>query len=365
MGQTALHLRGDVRNGARRRHMAAVGIRGWSVLCAAAADANALSDAVLHTTGDAIRSACRTVPDEQLQAVAGLGPREVKRMDRFSLLAVSAARAALRHAALSASAVSSCGIVTGNTLGGWTFTEPQLRSLHGLGLNSISPYLASAWFPAAAQGQVTIRLGLGGFAKTVATGRCAGAHALALAAVRLEDHPQAPILAGGAEAPVTPFVRAAYARQGHDANVLAEGAAYVVLGAGADAPVHVVGHASFARRDGGLWLRERLAIFLEGLEHSAVPTIVVGNVPPGPRAEEEIGRAVAGLLAGVNYQLLLPNRIVGETLAASGPIAAVLACNALSRKRNAATAVIVSLGDESVVLLCLANCPPGKEVSDE
>jgi len=40
------------------------------------------------------------------------------------------------------------GIFTGNALGGWLYAETELRDLYVEGREGVSPYLASAWFPA-------------------------------------------------------------------------------------------------------------------------------------------------------------------------------------------------------------------------
>lgn len=48
-------------------------------------------------------------------------------------------------------------ITFANCFGGWTFCDPQAKALSDLGPKAVSAYLSVAWFPAAAQGQVTIR----------------------------------------------------------------------------------------------------------------------------------------------------------------------------------------------------------------
>jgi hypothetical protein len=44
-----------------------------------------------------------------------------------------------------------------NCYGGWTFCDPQIKRLITDGPGRVSAYLSVAWFPAAAQGQITIK----------------------------------------------------------------------------------------------------------------------------------------------------------------------------------------------------------------
>lgn len=48
-------------------------------------------------------------------------------------------------------------IAFANCFGGWTFGEAQLHKLAEIGPRRVSAFQAVAWFPAAAQGQVTIK----------------------------------------------------------------------------------------------------------------------------------------------------------------------------------------------------------------
>jgi hypothetical protein len=48
-------------------------------------------------------------------------------------------------------------IALANCYGGWTFCDPQIKKLIADGPGRVSAYLSVAWFPAAAQGQITIK----------------------------------------------------------------------------------------------------------------------------------------------------------------------------------------------------------------
>jgi 3-oxoacyl-(acyl-carrier-protein) synthase len=65
--------------------------------------------------------------------------------------------------------------------------------------------MASAWFPAAPQGQVSIYYGIKGFSKTVVADRASSLEAIGYAKKTLSKNKLNLILAGGMEAPVTPY----------------------------------------------------------------------------------------------------------------------------------------------------------------
>ncbi len=73
------------------------------------------------------------------------------------------------------------------------------------GREGVSPFMASAWFPAAPQGQISIHYGIKGYSKTVVSDRASSLMAIAYAAKNLIHDKNDFILAGGMEAPVTPY----------------------------------------------------------------------------------------------------------------------------------------------------------------
>ena len=97
------------------------------------------------------------------------------------------------------------GIFLGNAIGGWLYAETELRDLYIEGREGVSPYMASAWFPAAPQGQVSIYYGIKGFSKTVVADRASSLMAIGYARKVLAKNKLNMILAGGMEAPVTPY----------------------------------------------------------------------------------------------------------------------------------------------------------------
>lgn len=160
------------------------------------------------TTGHA-SCAAAVVDDEQM---AVFSPRLRKRMDRFCTLSMVATRRALDDAELLSddgkavtSDLSRTGVYFANMFGGWDITEESARRLQQVGYQGVSPYVASAWFPTASQGQISIYWGLRGFAKTIVADTASAALAVSYAADAIRDGRADVMLAGGAEAPVTPY----------------------------------------------------------------------------------------------------------------------------------------------------------------
>jgi 3-oxoacyl-[acyl-carrier-protein] synthase II len=138
--------------------------------------------------------------------LAALPRRVRKQMDRFAQLSVLAARQALTDAGLDdVPDPARAGVYVGNMFGGWQITEPSLRELCRNGYAGVSPYVATSWFPTASQGQISIDRGLKGVAKTVATDTASAAVAIGYAARAIAEGRADLMLAGGAEAPVTPY----------------------------------------------------------------------------------------------------------------------------------------------------------------
>lgn len=197
---------------------------------------------------------------------AYISPRLTRKMDRFSTFGLIAAQCALQQAGLLVDGKKPAwsqqehggeriGITVGNNLGGWEFAERELRNLWKLGAREVSPYMATAWFPAAVQGNISIYFGIKGVGRTFLSDRAGGALAIMHAADCLQRGKADLMLAGGTEAPFSPYATLCYETsglmskraatgcleayrpfdQGHDGLVTAEGAAFFVLERAEDA----------------------------------------------------------------------------------------------------------------------------------
>ena len=112
-----------------------------------------------------------------------LSRRLLKKMDRFSVMALVAAEQTLEDAGIDLAKEDpySVGVFLGNTLGGWLYAETELRDLYQEGRNGVSPYNASAWFAAAPQGHISIYYGIKGYSKTVVADRAGALMAIGYA----------------------------------------------------------------------------------------------------------------------------------------------------------------------------------------
>ena len=157
---------------------------------------------------DASGYACDAAGQADFEARDHLPSRFVKRTDRFTHLAVHATRQALSDAGLTVGedvAAERTGVMVGNVLGGWGFAERELRKLWTEGPRAVSPYQATAWFPAAPQGNICIDQGVKGPARTFVADRASGAYALIGAADSLRRGHADMVIAGGVEAPLSPY----------------------------------------------------------------------------------------------------------------------------------------------------------------
>jgi len=140
-----------------------------------------------------------------------VGAKRLHWTDRFSQLAVAAARLALDDAGLKTNGAShETGVYLGSALGGLAYADEQHDLFRTRGLDAIKPLLAIAVFGGSASCNVAIELDLRG--PTVANGNSCASGAVALGdafrAVARGDVRSA--LAGGVEAPLSPLVYGAF-----------------------------------------------------------------------------------------------------------------------------------------------------------
>jgi len=144
---------------------------------------------------------------DDLEKYSHVSERLLKKIDAFSHMALIASELSLQDAGVDIKNEdpSLVGIFLGNAIGGWLYAETELRDLYLEGREGVSPYMASAWFPAAPQGQVSIYYGIKGFSKTVVADRASSLMAVGYAKKVLAKNKLNMILSGGMEAPVTPY----------------------------------------------------------------------------------------------------------------------------------------------------------------
>lgn len=129
------------------------------------------------------------------------------KMDRFAHYAVAAATLALDDSQLSLEKYDPyrIGVWFGNNAGGWDICERGLFELYRDGAPFVNPWQATAWFPTSPQGYVSICHGLKGMSKSFICDRASSASAMSYATNAILTGQCDIILAGGTEAPLTPF----------------------------------------------------------------------------------------------------------------------------------------------------------------
>ncbi|MHB9108974.1 MAG: beta-ketoacyl-ACP synthase II [Armatimonadota bacterium] len=176
--------------------------------------------------------------------------KQLKRMDRYSQFALSAARLAIEDAglALEREERERIGVSIGSALGGLGYAEVQVGLFNTRGLRAVDPMLALRVFGGAGSCNIAIAFGLSGPTSANSNSCASGTIALgqALEWIRLDQADV--VLAGGAEAPLFPLCYGAFTMlramscrnaeperasrpfdAGRDGFVMGEGAAMLVI----------------------------------------------------------------------------------------------------------------------------------------
>jgi 3-oxoacyl-(acyl-carrier-protein) synthase len=160
---------------------------------------------------------------------AGISRRLLAKSDRFAHFALAATGYALADAGLDVGAEDPfrIGISFGNNSGGWDICERGFVEYYQQGPQMINPFQATAWFPTAPQGFVSIQYNIRGWSKSFACDRASGGCAayFGLRALRW-DHNDV-MLVGGAEAPVTRLGVGAHVSTGDLSRCTDPGRAYL------------------------------------------------------------------------------------------------------------------------------------------
>jgi 3-oxoacyl-[acyl-carrier-protein] synthase II len=229
--------------------------------------------------------------------------RELKRMDRFCAMGMCAAEEAVRDCGLDLKTGDAYrrGVVIGSGIGGILTIEHGHTRLLKSGPRKINPFTVPKLMVNAVAGNVSIRHDLRGANSATATACATGAHAIgnAWSLIRCDDADV--MLAGGAEAAITPLCIGSFAAmkalsvrndepqkasrpfdRDRDGFVLSEGAAVMVLE-----------ELEHARRRGAKIYAEMLGFGSSGdAHHIAAPE------PSGHGAVRAMQAAIAG--AGIN-----------------------------------------------------------------
>jgi len=157
-----------------------------------------------------------------------LPPKDGKRMDRFAQFALVSAIDAARDSGVDFDRENPfrCGVIFGSGIGGLEETESQYARLMEKGPEKVSCFLVPKMIANAASGQISIHLGLQGPSGAVVTACASGADAIAQAFKAIQYGDAEIMIAGGAEASLTPLAISGFASMGalstrHDAPTAA------------------------------------------------------------------------------------------------------------------------------------------------
>ncbi|MCA3214651.1 MAG: beta-ketoacyl-ACP synthase II [Burkholderiales bacterium] len=134
-------------------------------------------------------------------------PKEARRMDTFIHYGIAASVQALKNSGLEVTDANRdrIGCMVGSGIGGLPMIEDNCRELASRGARRISPFLIPGSIINMVSGNLSIMLGLRGPNLAVVTACTTGLHSIGLAG-RLIEHGDADVMvAGGAEATVSPL----------------------------------------------------------------------------------------------------------------------------------------------------------------
>ncbi|GAA2846870.1 beta-ketoacyl-[acyl-carrier-protein] synthase family protein [Streptosporangium fragile] len=236
-------------------------------------------------------------------AAHGLTPREVRRMDRFTQLAVACADEALADSGLDLGAADPerAGVSLGSAVGATITLEEEYVVASDRGRDwavdhrHLKPFLYQALVPSSAAAELAVRFGVNGPAAVVSTGCTSGIDAIGRAYRLIQDGEADMMIAGASDAPISPITVACFdaIRATSPSNDEPETASRpfdagrkgFVLGEGA--AVLVVEELEHARRRGA-----RVYCEVTGYAARANGFHMTGLRPDGFELGEAIGRAL-------------------------------------------------------------------------
>ena len=180
-----------------------------------------------------------------------MSKKQARRMDRFAQLGIAAGIQAAESAGVADVVQNNperVGIVMGSGIGGLSTWEREYRVLHERGPGRVSPFMITMMVPNMAAGQLAILLGATGPTQCPVLACATGGEAIAEGLELIRRGDADVVIAGSAEAPITPLsmagfcaIRAVSRRndeptrasrpfdEGRDGFVMSEGAGAVVL----------------------------------------------------------------------------------------------------------------------------------------
>jgi 3-oxoacyl-[acyl-carrier-protein] synthase II len=156
-----------------------------------------------------VRFACEV---KDFDPLGYIDRKEAKRYDRFLQYAIGAAQQAVEDAGFQNGAIGGTrtGVIIGSGIGGiWTFEE-QCKIFLERGPGRVSPFFVPMFIPDIASGVVAIRHGARGPNYCTVSACASGAHAIGEAFRLIRSGETDRMIAGGAEAAITPLAIAGF-----------------------------------------------------------------------------------------------------------------------------------------------------------
>jgi len=222
--------------------MAGVVVTGRGIVSPVGEGADAFFDALLAGRGGVTDEG--GAPCADFDPEVAMTPKEARRADRFTQLAVAAALAAAEEAGIPDGVdPRRIGIVVGTGVGGLTTLQHECKVWLDEGDRAVSPHFVPMMMPNAAAGTVAMKLGAHGPGFSVASACATGAHAIGEGMRMIQRGEADAVVAGGSEAALVGLCIAAFRRMGamsrenvsrpfdvrRDGFCMGEGAGVVVL----------------------------------------------------------------------------------------------------------------------------------------
>ncbi len=140
-------------------------------------------------------------------------PKEVRRMDRYTQMALSCGLDAYARAGLGGDAYPDrrMGVLMGTGAGGMATIEEQIPLFHEKGPKRVSPLTVPMFIPNIASAELAMKIGAKGPGMGLSSACATGAHGLAMAMRLIQAGDADCMIAGGVEACLTPFSVSAFA----------------------------------------------------------------------------------------------------------------------------------------------------------
>jgi 3-oxoacyl-[acyl-carrier-protein] synthase II len=313
-----------------------------------------------------------------LDATAIYGPKEIRRVDRFTQMAGVAAEESVADAGgLHSLALDPdrAGVIIGTGIGGLETLEEQQQILREKGARRVSPFLVPKMMGNRAAADVSMRYGFRGPCEAIVTACAAGTHCVANGARLVATGRCDVVLAGSAEAAITELGVAGFANMTalstsgvsmpfdikRDGFVIGEGAAVLVLedldharARGARLYCEVAGAASSAdahhitapapEGTGAVTCME-LALLDAGLPAEDV-THINAHGTSTPANDLAEGQAITKVFGSPGPVVTSIKGITGHSLGAAGSIEAVALALTIQHKLIPPTAGLTELDPE-------------------